>query len=132
MTEEVRYIVGRRRQVIELHKESHGWWCDCEGTIYAFVEQGNSRDLKARCGVWPFALPLWGVFIELNYLCSRHDFTYGSPVYQAYNNREVADVYLNKLLECDQKKWYSRLGDTFFNLTRTWGYKFWDNKKTND
>jgi len=138
LAENIKYIITKDKvtgkdNVTTLIKNKSGFWCDSEGTLYSFVENDKATDLKKRCGVWPFALPLWGVFIELNEECAIHDNMYGMPVFQAYNGRSVADAALDTVIESKSgSKWYRIFRAPIKVVVRLLGGKYWDNSKTRD
>lgn len=134
---ETKYII-KKEGVVNLYKNNTtGFWeelsndVEVPNTIYAFIDSASSKDLISRCGVFPLSLPLWGVFAEVNNLCSWHDSAYSNPVYQAFHSRSEADKTLQILIAGDSKIEFSRLvAEAFYSIVRTVGGLFWDNKDT--
>lgn len=114
------------KSVEELNQGEDGLWRDSQGTVWAFSEDKNSVDPVTRCGIGFFSLPEGSV---INAGCRVHDYLYSSPTYQAYHTREEADEVLRQQLI---KLKYPIIGRLFYRLSRLFGGKYWENKKTNN
>lgn len=125
---DVKYMrVGNK--VITLRRDAQNFYEDMYGTIWALYDPQNTTDPISRCGVAPFALPTWPVFVKMNEGCGPHDFAYSSDVYQAFHDRSTADDYLQSL---EQQEGYPIFGLLFKIIARELGGSFWENKETND
>lgn len=123
----IRHVVAGR-QIYILTLDPNGLWRDAYGVVWALESTHASLDLNQVCGVFPFSLPKWHIFRQLNESCARHDYMYSAPAYQYFNTREDADDYLEMLLGQDQ--YMSWLAKPFGWLSRLFGGRFWENKKT--
>lgn len=121
-----RFIVTRRFGVTKLTRNAEGFWQSEDGCLYAFQE-GPVADEVNRCGVWPFALPNWAIFKEMNDACAVHDYLYSSPVYQALHSREEADKLLKQLLTIVN---HPLFGEIAKEISRIKGPEFWENALT--
>jgi len=124
MIKDVRYLKFRG-EVIDLYKDSSGFWIDKDGAIYALADV-SPVDTIDRCGVGVFSL---GKNSPLNRLCKKHDYMYQSPVYQYYYTREEADKALMNDFRLANRPLIGRI---FYSLARLFGAKYWENKKTNN
>lgn len=125
---ETKFIVTKRFGTIALTKNADGYWQDKNGTLYAYTD-GKSVDPVERCGVWPFALPTWPIFKEVNKACGVHDKMYSMPVYQAFHTRLEADVFLKHLVELAANP---IIAEVFEDLARQLGAGYWENERTNN
>lgn len=123
-------VIGK--SVEELHYDYNIFancfcWMDSLGTIWASAESSNSSDDIDRCGVCWFSLSPKHKFTPA---CKVHDFSYSSPVYQAFHSRKEADIHLKKQLEIlsGNKLSYKLLINPFYFITRIFGRFFWENK----
>lgn len=122
-----KYVITSRFGYTKLTQQPSGFWSDDKGTLYAYKEASSTTDQEDRCGVWPLALPQWAMFQKINEACVPHDFTYSSPVYQAFHTRTDADYYLDHLLTLEG---HPLLGDVFSDIAKLLGVPFWENAKT--
>lgn len=127
MTEK-RYIAFKGA-VIELTRNSEGFWVDDFPTIYAFREKETSVDDKDVCGIGSFTLDKDD---PRNAACKPHDYAYESPAYQAFHSRAEADFYLKQLLEQIPGYEGALTPELFYRITRLLGGGFWENKETNN
>lgn len=122
-----RHVVAGRK-IYRLELGSNGLWRDRHGVIWALQDDHASLDLNQVCGVFPFSLPNWHIFRQLNDICAKHDYMYSTPAFQYFHTRKDADEYLQMLLE--QDKYLSWLGRPFKWVCRIFGGRFWDRKES--
>lgn len=123
----VKFVVAGRR-VYKLKKDSRNLWRDENGVIWALRETHATVDQNDTCGIWPFSLPKWHILRRLNATCARHDYMYSSPAFQYFNTRLEADEYLEMLI--GQDEYFGWLGKPFKWISRVFGGRFWEHKKT--
>ena len=121
------YVVAGRK-VYRLQLDSNGLWRDRYGVVWALQEDHASLDINQVCGVFPFALPNWHIFRQLNDACARHDYMYSTPAFQYFTYRKDADEYLEMLV--GQTESFGWLGMPFKWLSRVFGGRFWERSET--
>ena len=126
-TAPVRYVVAGRK-IYKLTQDQSRLWRDEHGVVWAISDNALSVDTSNGCGVYPFSMPDWKVFRELNRKCSRHDYMYSSSAVQYFKTRLEADEYLEMLVAQDQ--YFSWLARPFKWLSRVFGASLWENKET--
>lgn len=123
---DVKYVVTKRFGITQVIRGADSFFRDAEGTLYAFRE-GPTADATDRCGVWPFALPLWPMFQTVNDACKPHDFAFSSPVYQAFHTYNEA----NEMLEAVQiLGGHPVFGAFAEQIAAILGMEYWENKST--
>lgn len=123
-----KFIITKRWGVTKLFKDADGFYRDVHGTVYA-MKDTPVLDAADVCGIWPFDIPNWDYFLEVNQACAPHDFAYASLVYQAFHKRSEADAMLNALQTIIG---HPVLGESFEQISRVLGCGAWENPATND
>lgn len=113
-------------RTVRLEKGDDGFYRDETGVIYALPDKNSSVDDVTRCGVGMLSLP---ENMSINDVCRMHDFAYSSPVFQFFHTRKEADEMLRHHAAM---LGYPILGKVFKSISRIFGKKYWENKKTND
>ena len=119
------YIVFKG-EIVHIGRGNDGFYRDATGTIYALRDDEDVADVIDRCGIGWASLPVRN---PLNPGCRVHDYAYTSSAYQAFHTRKEADEYLRRLIAETPSKW-SVLAWPFYWLSRIFGGKYWENKKT--
>jgi hypothetical protein len=127
VTGDKKYIaIPENGRIYELVKGSDDLWRDISGCVWA-LHDGVTADPVERCGVAPFALPDWPIFVKINDACKPHDYAFTSPAYQAFHTFGDANVYLQGL---QTAQGCPVLGEAFEEISDEFGAKYWENKKT--
>lgn len=124
----LKHIVFHKTVVDVVRDPITNFWSDANGTLYAYRDSSSSMDHIDRCGVGWFSLADGN---PLNPACTPHDYTYESPVYQAFHTRSEADQYLKSLLTQIPGVHYIT-PEVFKFLAREEGQHLWENKETNN
>lgn len=132
MIQEASKFIVVHGNTIELVRNERGFWEAPNGTIFAYSEASASIDPITRCGIGFFSL---SPDSPLTDACRPHDFAYNSPVYQAFHLRIDADKKLRHdiaIIGAElHRPWYHAIGQTFLEIVRNVGNRFWENKETN-
>lgn len=129
---QTKFIVTNRYGVTKLYLGEDGLWRNDGGTVFALRSKGDSVDPVNQCGVYPFVIPQNMAPKELNAACTVHDYMYESPAYQLFHTRKEADKELARLIGLPATGFWGVLAVPFWALSRLFGGRFWENKKTDN
>jgi len=123
-----KYLVVEGEILTLQHSSFTDTWYDDYGCLWAIEDDAKGADPVVRCGVGFASLP---ASHPLTDACRRHDYAYSSPTYQLFHTRKEADDFLYLQIKMVGKgHWYRILATPFYRLVRTFGWKFWENEKT--
>jgi len=114
-------------EVITLTLGADKQYRDEDNTIWA-LRDDNTADPVDRCGV---GLASLSPDNPLTPFCTIHDYEYSSGTWQIYHTRQEADQQLRDNIANSPTLW-SFMARPFYYLSRAFGGKFWEVKKTNN